>query len=229
MAKVVFGGGVVSMSGKIAGSVFSRNKGGAYVRAKVKPSNPKSSSQTLVRGWMSMISQLWRTLGDAAIQQWNAAAKSDASVHKNGHTSQLSGHQYHQQLNRNLLQVGSSVITSPPLRVEAAQMSSVVVSAAKAVPTFTITFAPAIPSGTKVIVSATAPCSPGKSNLNGKYRVINILDHSVSSPYSGITDYVAKFGSMGAAGLRIGVKVRPVDSVTGIAGIGVTAECIIAT
>jgi hypothetical protein len=227
MAKVTFGGGIVSMSGKMSGNVFSRNKGGAYVRAKITPSNPKTMFQTLVRGFMAAISQSWRALTPAQILAWNAAANTDASVMKGGDVIKLSGHQYHQQLNRNILEISGTVITDPPLRTAVTQLASISAVAAHATPALTVTYSPAIPVTEKVILFATAPCSPGKSNLNNKFRKIGVMASADSSPFAALALYTAKFGSIGAPGQRMAISMRPVIIASGIAGIPVTTEFII--
>ncbi|GAH13494.1 unnamed protein product, partial [marine sediment metagenome] len=49
MSLVKYGGGIVQMSGSIAGNTFARNRYGNYVRARTKPINPNSDRQVVVR------------------------------------------------------------------------------------------------------------------------------------------------------------------------------------
>jgi len=60
MATVKLGPMVVEARGKIGGSVFSRNKGGGYVRAYANPTNPQSGRQQIVRGYMATLQAYWR-------------------------------------------------------------------------------------------------------------------------------------------------------------------------
>ena len=76
MARVLFTAVVADMRNKLNGTVFSKNKSGAYTRTKVTPVNPQSASQTQNRQRLSRFSQLWRTLSIAAITAWNDLAKS---------------------------------------------------------------------------------------------------------------------------------------------------------
>ncbi|GAH50296.1 unnamed protein product, partial [marine sediment metagenome] len=46
MALVKLGGGIVQISGSIAGNTFARNRFGNYMRSRTKPVNPNSTRQT---------------------------------------------------------------------------------------------------------------------------------------------------------------------------------------
>jgi len=48
MAIIKFSAIVSDARGKIGGNVFSRNKGGSYIRSYVKPINPSTPKQTQV-------------------------------------------------------------------------------------------------------------------------------------------------------------------------------------
>ncbi|GAI01350.1 unnamed protein product, partial [marine sediment metagenome] len=45
MALIKYGGGIVQISGSIAGTVFARNKMGNYARPRTKPVNPRTARQ----------------------------------------------------------------------------------------------------------------------------------------------------------------------------------------
>ena len=62
MAKIKLSAIVSEMRGKLNGSVFSKNRGGAYIRTKVTPVNPQSLAQGLVRATLTNLSQAWRGL-----------------------------------------------------------------------------------------------------------------------------------------------------------------------
>lgn len=70
MAQIKFGAFVTDMRGKIGGSVFSKNKNGAYAKNKVTPSNPQSGAQMAVRNLLAGFAQQWRTLTETTRQGW---------------------------------------------------------------------------------------------------------------------------------------------------------------
>ena len=74
--KLKFGAIVTDGRGKIGGHVMSKNRGGAYMRTKVTPSNPRSTAQTTVRSHLTTLSQGWRGLSATAIAAWNSAVSS---------------------------------------------------------------------------------------------------------------------------------------------------------
>lgn len=72
MARAVFINAV--LTGKMGGQVYSRNKGGAYVRAFVKPNNPQTNQQLLSRSGFSDASKAWYGLTSAQQGGWNGYA-----------------------------------------------------------------------------------------------------------------------------------------------------------
>jgi hypothetical protein len=62
------------LSGKVAGNVFSRNKGGAYMRGFVKPTNPKTKAQSAVRAGFAAAAAAWSMLDEPTRSQWNSFA-----------------------------------------------------------------------------------------------------------------------------------------------------------
>jgi len=66
-------------SGKVADAlVFSKWKGRNYVRALVRPSNPKSGGQTGMRVMFKFLSQNWATLSTSSKATWAALAEAAA-------------------------------------------------------------------------------------------------------------------------------------------------------
>jgi len=92
MALVKFGGGIVGMSGSVAGNTFARNRSGSYVRARTKPVNPNSSRQVDARAAIIKLSEEWHdTLTPAERLAWKVYADAVAMTNKLGETIHLSG------------------------------------------------------------------------------------------------------------------------------------------
>ena len=67
-------GAIVSeVSGKIAATVYSRNKGGAVIRNRRTPINRRSVAQSTRRQGLASFASAWRGLTDAQRAAWNAA------------------------------------------------------------------------------------------------------------------------------------------------------------
>jgi hypothetical protein len=227
MAKVTFTAMVADVKGKLAGTVFSKNRAGNYVRTKVTPSNARTTAQQAVRGFMTTLAQGWRALGASSCAAWNAAAAVDAVKTKDGNAIHLTGMQYYMELNRNLAEISATTITSPPAVGGTVAMTSIAVSATKGTPSLSVTFAPAATASEKIILYATEGLGPGQNFFKNKYRKIGVLTSSDSSPFDALADYTAKYGTIPTAGYKIGVMMRSVKIATGRAGGKMSATCIV--
>jgi len=101
MAKVQLGGGVAAISGKSGGTVFARNKGGAYMRNFVVPTNPSTVYQEEARDRLAQYSNEWRTLTDAQREAWNAWAAEHPVIDRLGASKNLTGAQAYTKINTN--------------------------------------------------------------------------------------------------------------------------------
>lgn len=116
MARIKFSAiGITNILGKAGGTVFSRNRGGAYFKNFVVPSNPSSTRQQTVRSFFALISSLWRSLEGVQREQWNSSTENYPQTNKFGDTFYLSGKGLFQKLNGNLLNVGVEFLSVPRL------------------------------------------------------------------------------------------------------------------
>lgn len=65
------------LSGKLGGSVFSRNKAGYYVRRWANPTNPQTVGQMRARSVLASVSSAWHSLSDSEKGAWNSFAVTD--------------------------------------------------------------------------------------------------------------------------------------------------------
>lgn len=65
------------LSGKLGGSVFSRNKAGYYVRRWANPTNPQTAGQMRARATLASVASSWHSLTDSAKGAWNSYAVTD--------------------------------------------------------------------------------------------------------------------------------------------------------
>jgi len=93
MAKIILGIGVAQISGKIGGSVFSRNKSGAYVRTNRKGTNPNTISQQVARTKFSQGSKFFKALSSVQQQSFKDNAINYPQVDRLGNVVTLTGSQ----------------------------------------------------------------------------------------------------------------------------------------
>lgn len=219
---------MADMRGKIAGTVFSKNRGGAIARTKVTPSNPQTASQLVTRSRLTGFSQGWRGLTQAARDAWDTAVQNFPRTNVFGDSTILSGHQLYIGLNSQLLAAGASQIGTPPNPTGAAAISSPVLVAAVGASTLTIAFDPdPVPANTAFIVDATTSLSPGRSNVKNQFRQIGVLAAATASPGDIWAEYIAKFG-VPSVGQKVHVQLRAVNTLTGEVSGAVRASAIVA-
>lgn len=214
--KALFGSIVVDGRGKLGGHVFSKNRGGAYVRTKVTPVNPQTSAQVLVRARLAQLSQDWRTITQDQRNAWNAAVADYQRTDIFGALRSPSGQQLYVRVNSNILIAGGVQIAVPPPVTSSPDFVTFTPSADESTPAFDITFAPTpVPANTSYIVECTPPVSPGRNFVKNLYRIVQVFPAADVSPTAIITAYQAKFGLI-AVDDKIGVRVTAIDKTTGL-------------
>jgi len=225
--KVKWGAIVVDGRNKIGGHVASKNRAGSYFRTKVTPVNPGTTYQLNARSRLAGLSSAWRALTGDQRLAWNTVVDHFARTDIFGDLRNPSGFNLHQKLNNNLLNIGESVITDPPLPEAVDAFSSMSFTIENTVESLSITFADAIAVGHKVIVLATPAISPGISFVKSEYRQIAILDNTATSPYDALAEYKAKFGAIGATDMKVFIAMKQVNIATGQAGLVIAASALI--
>jgi hypothetical protein len=115
MARVTFGNIVAEARGKVGGVVFSRNTGGAYVRAKVSPVQPRTPAQLNQRSRLTEVSKVWGTLTQAQREAWKSFSIDYKKRDVLGLGKQRSAQQMFMFCNLALDSVGYALILNPPV------------------------------------------------------------------------------------------------------------------
>lgn len=228
MAKIKFGMMMTDARNKLGGQVFSKNRGGAYIRTKVTPANAQTSFQTAVRAILAYLASSFRTLTANQILAWNSAVSDFTSTDIFGDVKTPSGEQLYIRLNANLGKVGEPYITDPPLPTNVSPLSGLAVAAAAGAGTLAISADQAtVGAGLRLYIQATPCVSPGKSFVKSEFRTIGYTGVNAGIPYAAGADYTSKFGAM-VAGQKLFVRVQSVDVATGLTTQTQTAFCIVA-
>lgn len=224
-----FGALVVDGRGKIGGHVASKNRAGAYLRTKVTPVNPNTSSQNAARSRLTTLSQAWRDLTQAQRDSWNSAVENFSKTDIFGDIKNPTGFNLFQRLNNVLTLIGEATINSAP------QPSGVLTALIGALSVdvgagdlMTIATGAAVPAGTSMIVRATPGLSPGINFVKSEYRVIQIFDAAAASPHDIKAAYQAKFG-VPAEGQKVFVEISFVNQATGQVSTRQSTSAIVAS
>jgi len=119
MALAKYGGGIIQLSGSIAGNTFARNRFGNYVRARTKPINPKSNLQNAIRASIAYLADRWsNTLDDAKRQAWNTYGDRVNMLNRLGEVIHLSGYNHYIRSNAILRYYVQTLVDDGPALFE---------------------------------------------------------------------------------------------------------------
>jgi len=147
MALVKYGGGIVQMSGSMAGNTFARNRSGNYVRARTKPVNPNSALQQTVRAALTTLTARWsQTLTANQRTAWNLYAASVSMKNKLSETINLTGFNHYLRSNIILLQSSLTLVDDGPTVFELPEKDpSFAITAAEGTQLISVTFDDSLP------------------------------------------------------------------------------------
>ena len=92
MALIKYGGGIIQMSGSIAGNTYARNRFGNYARARTKPVNPNTDLQDQYRSAVASLTQRWaQTVTAAQRAAWNLYGNNVNMLNRLGEVVHLTG------------------------------------------------------------------------------------------------------------------------------------------
>lgn len=227
MAKVKFTALMADMRNKLNGSVFARNRGGAYVRTKVTPLNPQSTAQVAARSLLTGLAQNFRSLSQDQITAWNAAVTQWQTTDVFGDLVSPTGLALYVRLNANISNGGGSPISTPPSPVGAEALTSLTLTADVSSSEFDVAFAPAtVPANHALYVESTSMLSPGINNANSRFRFIAVAAAAATSPFDAFTTQTAKFGAL-VAGQKVYVRCKFINLLTGEVSLALKASAIV--
>ncbi|MFQ5865595.1 MAG: hypothetical protein ACE5IW_10235 [bacterium] len=228
LALIKYGQIIAEARGKLAGTVFSRNTAGSYMRQKVSPIQPRTVAQQLVRALLTTVAQAWRGITEAQRLAWNTIASSFVNINRFGDNMPLTGFGLFSRLNRNRQEISEALLTDPPSPTDITGLTdiSLVIDNAEVADDdkIKVTFAPAIPADQKAVVYMTPPLSAGKNFVKSEYRKLKVLDNADISPFPLGAAYIALYGAIPAAGTKTFIQMRPIHTASGLDGVAPSAS-----
>jgi hypothetical protein len=207
--------------GRLASSVFSKNKYGNYEKMFKAPTQPRTALQILTRALFTIVTQLWGTLTEAQRTDWNNAAKQVGQI-KNGVSYPLTGSNLFCKHNRNLQDVNEATIAACPVNFTPPShimTFTVDIDATPGTEDITVNVGTAIAAGTKVIIKSTGPVKPGRQPVYGNTKTITVLDHTFVSGGSIKTAYLAVFPTFPPTGTKVGFTAKEIGTDDGSEGV----------
>lgn len=227
MAKIKFTAFLADMRNKLNGSVFARNRGGAYVRTKVTPLNPQSVRQVAARNLLTSLAQNFRSLTQEQITAWNEAVTQWQTTDIFGDLVSPTGLALYVRLNANISNAGGTLLTSPPAPVGAEGLTELSLTATVTGSVYDITFLPAaVPANHTMYIESTSMLSPGINNANSRFRFIGVAAAADASPFDAYSFQTDKFGSL-VAGQKAYVRCKFINKLTGEVSLALKASAIV--
>ena len=191
MALVKLGGGVVEMRGSIGGTVFSRNRFGAYARNRSKPVNPNTPRQQAVRSIIALLRSMWfGTLTQDQRDAWASYADNVPMMNRLGETQHLTGYNMFCRTNAVGQQNGLALIANAPTEFSLAEMDPTLAIAptvddGKIAVSFDRLLPWAAETGGYMVVYQGLPCDKTINFFKGPWRRIgNIAGVDGAAPSS---------------------------------------------
>lgn len=200
MALIKFGGGITEMRGSIAGNTFSRNRYGAYSRARTKPVNPNTSLQQEYRQAVADLTARWaQTLTAAQRAAWNLYGANVVMTNKLGESINLSGFNHYIRSNVILARIGLTIVDAGPVIFELpAQDPAYAITASEATQQITSTYDDTMDwdneTGGYLYFFQGSPQNAQRNFFGGPWRnygmVSGVTGAPIASPHVGAVQYV---------------------------------------
>jgi len=182
MSLVKYGGGIVQMSGSIAGTTHARNRFGNYCRARTKPVNPRSSRQSAVRSLVMMLAEQWREspMTDNIRLAWQVYANSVNWTNALGESVTLTGFNMFIRSNIARITAGLDLVTAAPVDLGLPSGDETLVfTAFESTQKINITFDDTADWCTEddaaMSIEMGCPQSPSHGFFNGPWRFSDVL------------------------------------------------------
>lgn len=199
---------IEEMAGKLQRVVFTKGRSGLNARTKVKPGNPQTGAQVLVRSYMKTYTEMWRTLSQANIAAWNSFAEGARKSNKFGNKYLMSGKNLFVSYNCENALVGNGVtITTPPTPTVPMTIGvSAIDFDSTGTPKATVTIDDDVPAASLLQVWVSPMLSAGVSNFKGKPTFIKTFaGGTTAGSLSVYSEYTTKYGSL-VSGRKVAVQ-----------------------
>lgn len=207
---------VGEVSGSVGGVVFSRNRGGNYVRTRVKPSNPSTEYQVAVRNALSTASGDWKDLTDAQRAAWKSWADSNPIRNRLGESIRLQGNAAFVELNARLIMLGTASVATPPIVSAPDPLLTLTGSYDVGAGDFQVAYtATPLAAGTKLWVSGCLLSSASINFVQNRLRHFFTSAAAAASPAAIESAFTARFGTP-QVGNKVVLTASVIDGTNGL-------------
>lgn len=217
MGIIKFGGGVSAISGKVGGTVYARNRAGAYARNWAKPTNTPTAKQSANRLAFGNVSKDWAALTSLQQEGWNTLASTVTRFNRLGDAYTPTGRQIFLESANNMRVISQTPLTDAPISLLQPTIDGT--PSLNIVQTMgTLTTAQvnglAAQAGINYVLEATKPFADTKTNFTTDYRQLKIDITGTTIDFE--TPYAATYGSVMPANTQVSIRLRYIDTQNGM-------------
>lgn len=185
------------MRGRVAGNVFSHNKGGDYVRRGTTPTNPQTSRQQQTRQVLGAYSAFWTSnLTQAKRDAWDVYAAANPIKNSLGQDILISGLAWYVKCCSRLSDAGLVCPSEPPVFGAPSGLTTLTVDIS-AVNTADVTFVPALAADEAMQLWVSLPVSLGSSPNLAQCRLVGYSGLAEASPWAATLPHSFQTGERG--------------------------------
>jgi len=220
---------VGQVSGRVGGTIFSRNRGGSYVRNGSLPSVVSSEKALNAKSYLSLASQAWVALTSAQRLSWNTWAAARTVTNRLGRSISLNGQNWYVGLNARLLAAGESQIVIPPTAAAPAGVTISAFTVDAGAGDTEVAFA-ASPTGANAALWIRSACVPSAAvtNVDNLFTTAVITAGAQATPVDLEAALIAAHGPL-LVGATYHLEIRVLDLTTGLVSGRVLARTVAVT
>ncbi len=216
MARIKFGFGISSISGKVGGSVFAGTNAGFILKNKSRVRKEASSAVSVIRTQMAALQNAWASITESERAVWNSFTSFSPTQIRRSAEQFINGQQLFIKYNSYRLQYGLAVLTSPAFSSCGFTDVSFSLRVTGGV-LFLDSSRAAVPAEEFFIVSITGPVRCTLNNPGSRYRQI-IFSTTATDAFDLTSAYESIFGALMPADSFVFFKASRIDITSPLIG-----------
>lgn len=229
MAKFTPGPMVAAVSGSIGGTVFSRNRGGAYTRNRAIPITSTTADALAAKARLGSISGDWQGLTAGERDSWKFWADANPINNTLGMSIRKTGQQAFVGLNIRLALAAAAAITDPPIVTAPNALLTALQDADIGLGDTDLTYT-ATPLGAseQIWLQAAVTSSAGIEYVTNLLRFAGVSAAAQASPFDDQSIIEARIGTL-VVGQTLHVFASVFDNATGLLSKPLRSDVVVST
>lgn len=200
-----------SVSGSIAGLVYSHNQAGMYTRSRAVPTNPNTDAQQNVRNQQRILIDNWsNVLTSTQRDGWNLYAFNTPVLGPLGDPTKRSGQNMYVRGNLARMQAGFSAVNTAPTTYDLGSFTPITFVADASADTIIVSFSVADPwsleAGGYMHIFQSRPQNAARNFFKGPYQLLGVIEGEDPGPITSPNTFPSLFPL--EVGQRVFLKIN---------------------